>query len=198
MTAGRAARALAACVLVACAPAVAPAPRTQPAGPSSSPSGAPRWLGSAAVSAPSPPAPPATEEPAGPARLPDEDPSDPLADTPFHRYVRDMHAQLHPEFSGRVLGALARLGPSHPLSDPRLEAVVELALGPDGRIAFFGIVRTSGASDFDVGVIESIQRAAPFPKPPAALLAPDGLFHVVWTFSRDPSHACGPSRAHAP
>jgi hypothetical protein len=49
-----------------------------------------------------------------------------------------------------------------------------------------GVVKTSGATDFDLGVLESVSRAAPFGPPPPETVSPDGNVYLHWQLRRDP------------
>jgi hypothetical protein len=43
---------------------------------------------------------------------------------------------------------------------------------------------------FDVAALEAVQNAAPFGKPPAIIVSPDGNVYLHWEFYRNPVYAC--------
>jgi hypothetical protein len=59
-----------------------------------------------------------------------------------------------------------------------------------------GVVRTSGVTAFDINALEAVSKAAPFGKPPAEIVSPDGNVYVHWEFYRNPDYACSTYFAH--
>jgi hypothetical protein len=49
---------------------------------------------------------------------------------------------------------------------------------------------------FDVGALESVQRASPYGAPPREIVSPDGNVYLHWEFWRDPNYACSTYFAH--
>jgi hypothetical protein len=115
---------------------------------------------------------------------------------PFAHYINQIHAKLHPIFADQFLAGADHLPPDHPLGDASLIATIEMILaGNDGHVVRRGIVRPSGVSAFDLGALQSVDRAAPFGAAPAATHSFDGNVHVQWDFRRD-QMACSTLGAH--
>ena len=112
------------------------------------------------------------------------------ATAPFAIYVNGMDKRIHPLFAESFLRSLDRFPPEHPLSDKGLVTRVEIILGTNGHLERVGIIKGSGVTAFDIGVLDSIFRAAPFDRPPVAILSTDGKVHVQWEFHRDPASSC--------
>ena len=109
---------------------------------------------------------------------------------PFNAYVNRMHERIHPVFSDRFLDSLARLPQEDPLSNEDLTTEVEIVLGADGRVARLGVLQSSGLAAFDVGVLDSIDRAQPFDPAPQAIQSSDGNVYVHWILRRNEIFAC--------
>src|SRR5688572_30564732 len=82
-----------------------------------------------------------------------------------------------------------------PCSDPRndydLNTGLEIVLrARDGVIVRMGVTRTSGVREFDLAVLEAVQRASPFGTPPSVITSPDGNVYLYWEFHRNPIPAC--------
>jgi outer membrane biosynthesis protein TonB len=78
----------------------------------------------------------------------------------------------------------------------RLYTTLEIVLaGDSGRVEKLGVVRTSGVTAFDIGALESVMKAAPFGKAPAAIVSADGKVYVHWEFHRDPLVTCTSANA---
>jgi TonB family protein len=106
------------------------------------------------------------------------------------RYLNGMHQRIHPLFSDCFLESLRALPPSDARSSPRLAALLEIVIGSNGRITRMGIIRSSGVADFDIGALDSVDRAQPFALPPAAVRSADGNVYVQWDLHRDVTFAC--------
>jgi len=52
------------------------------------------------------------------------------------------------------------------------------------------VTRTSGVTAYDIGALESVQRASPFGPPPPEIVSPDGNVYLHWEFHRRPEYAC--------
>jgi TonB family protein len=108
---------------------------------------------------------------------------------PFARYLNAMHARIHPFFGDWFLESLeARDGGAS--DDRNLVTRIELIVAPDGTIKQMGVVRSSGQRAFDIAVLDSVDRARPFPAAPGELRSPDGNVYLHWEFHRDPKFAC--------
>jgi hypothetical protein len=59
-----------------------------------------------------------------------------------------------------------------------------------------GLTKSSGILQFDVSALASVDRAAPFGVPPAAIVSPDGNVYLHWEFYRNPDYACSTYFAH--
>jgi hypothetical protein len=106
------------------------------------------------------------------------------------QYVNGMHRRIHSLFADRFEGSLSALPCDHPLNSPRLRAQLEIVLRPDGKVQKLGVIRGSGLTEFDIGVLDSVDRAQPFGRVPANLQSPDGLLYLHWSFSRNEFYAC--------
>ena len=110
---------------------------------------------------------------------------------PFAHYINAMHQRIHRVFADLFLPSLDQLPKSDPLNDYSMHADIEIVLSQDdGRISGMGIVHSSGVAAFDVSALESIQRAAPFGKPPGEIVSPDGYVYMHWDLHRNPDYAC--------
>jgi TonB-like protein len=113
------------------------------------------------------------------------------ARVPFAGYLSRIHGLLHPIFAGDYLGFLDGLPSSDPLNNQNLSTHIEIVLSQkDGSIVRMGVTRTSGVTAFDVGALESVQRASPFGSPPPIIVSPDGNVYLHWEFHRNPIPAC--------
>ncbi|HEU4403808.1 MAG TPA: TonB C-terminal domain-containing protein [Polyangiaceae bacterium] len=113
------------------------------------------------------------------------------ARVPFATYLNGIHNRLHPLFADDYLASLDGLPGGHPLNRPDLSAALEVVVSKeDGSIVRMGVVKTSGVTAFDAAALESMQRASPFGKPPAAIISPDGNVYLHWEFHRNPIVAC--------
>lgn len=109
---------------------------------------------------------------------------------PFASYLNRIHQRLHPEFADDFLGSLSSLPSDHGLNQ-QLQTNLEIVLSrEDGRVVRMGVTRASGNTAFDVGALESVQRAAPFGAPPSEIVSPDGNVYLHWEFHRNPMYAC--------
>jgi hypothetical protein len=113
------------------------------------------------------------------------------ARVPFAGYLSRIHGLLHPIFAGDYLGFLDGLPASDPLNNQDLSTHIEIVLSQkDGSIVRMGVTRTSGVTAFDIGALESVQRASPFGSPPPIIVSPDGNVYLHWEFHRNPIPAC--------
>jgi TonB family protein len=121
----------------------------------------------------------------------------PLGDAalPFASYMNEVHGRLHPWFADRFLEWVGHRPMGAPLSDSRLVARVEVAVGPDGSIAHIGVVRSSGLPAFDASALEAFARATPFPPTPQAIRSADGEVWFHWELHRDEVRACSTMNA---
>lgn len=119
------------------------------------------------------------------------------AASPFATYLNDIHNRLHPIFAEDFLGSLSRLPSSDPMNRPDLRTEIEIVLSKlDGSLVRRGLTRSSGILQFDVSALASIDQAAPFGPPPAAIVSPDGNVYLHWEFYRNPDYACSTYFAH--
>ncbi len=118
------------------------------------------------------------------------------ARSPFAKYLHEMHIRIHPIFADSFLGSIDGLPPSNPLSNITMITRLEIVLTPnDGRVVKMGIVKTSGVTSFDVAALDSVDRAAPYGKAPAAIISADGNVYLHWEFHRDERVACSNQNA---
>jgi TonB family protein len=113
------------------------------------------------------------------------------ARVPFARYLNAIHARIHPVFADSFLDSLTRLPKDHPLNREEMSTHLEIVLSKeDGRIVRMGITKSSGVTAFDVGALDSVQKASPFGTPPEVIVSPDGNVYLHWEFHRIPHYAC--------
>jgi TonB family protein len=108
---------------------------------------------------------------------------------------QQMHPRIHASFSNEYLASLDAAAKGDPRNDARLWSKVDIVVAADGGLESVTFVNSSGVKAFDDGVNEAVRRAAPFAKPPAATLAPDGKVHVRWSFHRDAGLGCNAAGA---
>jgi hypothetical protein len=119
------------------------------------------------------------------------------ARSPFATYLNDIHNRIHPIFADDFLGSLDRLPRSDPMNRPDLKTEVEIVVSQlDGSLVRRGLTKSSGILQFDVSALASVDRAAPFGTPPAAIVSPDGNVYLHWEFYRNPDFACSTYFAH--
>lgn len=119
------------------------------------------------------------------------------AASPFATYLNEIHNRIHPIFADDFLGSLSRLPASDPMNRPELKAEVEIVVSKtDGSLVRRGLTKSSGILQFDVSALASVDRAAPFGPPPAAIVSPDGNVYLHWEFYRNPDYACSTYFAH--
>lgn len=108
----------------------------------------------------------------------------------FARYVRALHAAVHPVFSQAVV-ELERGGAGDPANASALSMEMEITIdGATGEVTRLGVVRRSEAVDFDLVALDSVKFASPFAPVPEGLRSPDGNAYVRWVFRRDPNEGC--------
>jgi outer membrane biosynthesis protein TonB len=112
------------------------------------------------------------------------------AAVPFASYLNGMHNRIHPIFADSFLDSLSSLPADHPMNDQHLVTRLEIVLGKDGHLKQMGIVKTSGITAFDIGALDSVDRAQPFGPAPNAIVSPDGYVYLHWEFHRDEVYAC--------
>lgn len=119
------------------------------------------------------------------------------ARVPFATYLNQIHNRLHPIFADSFLASLDSLPADSPLNKPDMRTNLEIVLEKEeGKIVKMGVTRSSGSTVFDVAALESVQNAAPFGKPPAIIVSPDGNVYLHWEFYRNPYYACSTYFAH--
>lgn len=113
------------------------------------------------------------------------------ARSPFAGYLNHIHNRIHPIFADTFLPSLDGLPNAHPLNQPDLKTFLEIVVREtDGQLVRMGVTRTSGVTAFDIGALESVQRASPFGAPPPVIVSPDRNVYLHWEFHRDPMYAC--------
>jgi hypothetical protein len=113
------------------------------------------------------------------------------AAAPFAEYLNQIHNRIHPIFADTFLASLDSLPRDHPMNDPELKTSLELVLSQtDGHLVRMGVTHTSGVTAYDIGALESVQRASPFGSPPPEIVSPDGNVYLHWEFHRQPWYAC--------
>jgi TonB family protein len=95
----------------------------------------------------------------------------------FNRIKRQVADAWHPEVvylqhdpQGNVYGVKDRV------------TVLRVHLKPDGHLASWTVLQSSGVDFLDDEAIHSFQKAQPFPNPPKALVESDGLIHFNFAF----------------
>ncbi len=109
---------------------------------------------------------------------------------PFARYIAAMHRKIHPRWGDGILVDWSEKSSDNPLNDWSRWAMVELVLNADGSLNKAGIVKSSGYIPFDAAALEVVFDAAPFGRPPRAILSSDGKVYLHWRFHRD-QRQCG-------
>jgi hypothetical protein len=110
---------------------------------------------------------------------------------PFASYLNRIHNRLHPIFAVNYLGFLNDMPGSAGLNDRNMKTDLEIVLSQsNGSVVKMGVTRTSGVTAFDISALESVDRAAPFGRPPESIVSPDGNVYLHWEFHRDPLYAC--------
>jgi TonB family protein len=119
------------------------------------------------------------------------------ARVPFARYLNAIHNRLHPIFADRFLATLEGMPADHPMNRQDMVTHIEIVLSKeDGRIVRMGVTKSSGVTAFDVGALDSVQKASPYGTPPGAIVSPDGNVYLHWEFYRQPFYACSTYFAH--
>jgi hypothetical protein len=108
----------------------------------------------------------------------------------FGKYLVALHERIHPFFSDRYLTSLSDQPAADSRNDMTLTTLVELVIASDGSISQLGVICSSGNEDFDIGVLDSISWALPFPPPAPATLSNDGKLYLRWWFGRNPVLGC--------
>lgn len=109
----------------------------------------------------------------------------------FLRYLKGMAARIAPILVDRFLSWIRSLPADHPLRGPQLSVRLEIVLDrSEGHIVRMGVVLVSGVTAFDVGVLHSVKRAAPFGPPPESIVSPDGRVYIQWDFHNDEYSGC--------
>jgi hypothetical protein len=101
---------------------------------------------------------------------------------------------LHDVYSRGFLASLDKLSKTHALSNLALEVTVGLSIAQEtGALQAAFLLKSSGSELFDVGSLEAITQAAPFPSPPAGLIDATGNLHMKMRLFRHPDYACSAS-----
>ncbi len=109
---------------------------------------------------------------------------------PFAAYIAAMHRKIHPLWGDGFLADWDLRPPTDEFNDFRRWAMAEIVLNRDGTLAKAGIVKSSGYFPYDAAVMDVIFSAAPFGRPPSAILSSDGKVYLHWRFHRD-QRQCG-------
>jgi TonB family protein len=95
----------------------------------------------------------------------------------FNRVKRSVANEWHPEVvyvrhdpSGNVYGVKDRV------------TVLRVHLNPDGKLAAWTVLQSSGVDFLDDEAIDAFRKAAPFPNPPKDLVEVDGQIHFNFAF----------------
>lgn len=110
-------------------------------------------------------------------------------------YAEKIHrTSLHDVYSRGWLADLEELSQTHALSSRSLEVTLglEIARGT-GDLSRLVVLKSSGSELFDVGTLEAVTRAAPFPPPPDTLLNGAATLHLKWRLFRHIDYACSTS-----
>jgi len=109
----------------------------------------------------------------------------------FANYLNAMHQRIHVIFADEFLAHLDQLPKDSPLNNFDIHTELEIILNQtEGGVVTMGIVKTSGATAFDINALEAVNKAAPFGKPPSEIVSPDGNVYLHWEFHRNPDMAC--------
>jgi hypothetical protein len=109
----------------------------------------------------------------------------------YAAYLAAIHRRIHAHWAEEFLIYLDfNFGPGAPLSNPHLEAVLEIVLGSDGTVERVNLVRTSGLTLYDAEAINTIYDLSPFQPPPRAIRSDNGNTYIHWSFWRD-QRMCG-------
>jgi hypothetical protein len=117
------------------------------------------------------------------------------ASSAFATYLQTMHNRIHPIFADSFLESLSGRSRDDALNNMRLITTLEIVLHADGSLAKMGLIKSSGEFQFDVGALDSVNRAQPFGKVPAAIISPDGNTYLHWQFHRNEVYACSTMNA---
>jgi hypothetical protein len=118
------------------------------------------------------------------------------ARVPFANYLVTIHNRIHPIFAEEYLEFFSGLPKDDMLNDMTIFTSLEIVLDKNtGRIVRMGVIKSSGSTAYDVAVLKSVSRAAPFGKAPDIIASPDGNVYLHWDFHRDPFDACTPRNA---
>ena len=110
---------------------------------------------------------------------------------PFANYLNAMHQRIHVIFADSFLPSLDQFPKNHPLNNFEMHTELEIILNQtEGGVVTLGVVKTSGATAFDINALEAVNKAAPFGKPPSEIVSPDGNVYLHWEFHRNPDMAC--------
>jgi TonB family protein len=95
----------------------------------------------------------------------------------FNRVKRSVQNEWHPDVvymrhdpSGNVYGVKDRV------------TVLRIHLQPDGKLAAWTLLQSSGVDFLDDEAIDAFRKAAPFPNPPRDLVETDGQIHFNFAF----------------
>jgi TonB family protein len=95
----------------------------------------------------------------------------------FNRLKRQVADEWHPEMvyvrhdpNGNVYGIKDRV------------TVLRIHLQPDGKLATWTVLQSSGVDFLDDEAIDAFKKAAPFPNPPKDLIEADGQIHFNFAF----------------
>ena len=95
----------------------------------------------------------------------------------FNRVKRQVADEWHPELvyvrhdpNGNVYGVKDRV------------TVLRIHLSPDGKLAAWTVLQSSGVDFLDDEAIDAFKKAAPFPNPPKDLVESDGQIHFNFAF----------------
>ena len=68
--------------------------------------------------------------------------------------------------------------------------------GGSGCVVRLGVLHSSGVEEFDIGALDAVFRAAPYPVAPEQIRSRDGVVYLRWEFYRRPDWACSMYFAH--
>jgi TonB family protein len=109
---------------------------------------------------------------------------------PFATYLNEMHVRIHALFAEAFLYSLDALPATDRINDESLVTRLEIVLARDGHLKQIGVLRSSGVQAFDIGALDSVDRAQPFDPAPDAIVSADGSVYVRWEFHRNEVFAC--------
>lgn len=109
---------------------------------------------------------------------------------PFALYIARMHRKIHRLWGFGFLVDLDLKPDAHPMNDMAMWSMIEVVVGPNGKVDKATIVKHSGYLPYDVAALDTIFRASPYPNTPRNIRSKDGKVYMHWRFHRN-QRQCG-------